>query len=173
MQRDTPDGSQTSAGSQWQGLARRWEGLVCEAANHRGFSGCVQPPPFRPRWVWELPWMEWNWSLHPGGVRAGGSALRSLETIEEMRQWTLEMVLGIDVHPSQRSSGRCHYLLTQEHIYSAWRGERAAKATSGPPSVPKKPAHPGHVAEHSTGASDVQQDHHYQIVWGQAETCGT
>lgn len=86
MQRDAPDGSQTSAGSQWQGLAIRWEGLVHGAANHRGFSGRVQPPPFRPLWVWELPWMEWNWSLHPGGVRAGGSALRSLKAIEEMRQ---------------------------------------------------------------------------------------
>lgn len=76
--------------------------------------------------------MEWNWSLHPGGVKAGGSALKSLEAFKEMRQWTLQLVLGIDVHPSQRSSGCCHYLLTQEHICSARREERAAKATSGP-----------------------------------------
>lgn len=131
MQRDAPDGSQTSAGSWWQGLAVRWGGLVPEAASHRGFSGCVQPPPFRPRWVWELPWMEWNWSLLLGEVRAGGSALSPLEALEEVRQWTLQMVLGIAAHPSQRSSGCCHCLLTQEHIYSAWREERAAKATSG------------------------------------------
>lgn len=79
MRRDALMGAKTSAGSWWQGLAVRWEGLVREAANHRGFSGCVQLPPLRPCWVWELPWMEWNWSLHPGWVRAGGSALRSLE----------------------------------------------------------------------------------------------
>lgn len=60
-----------------------------------------------------------------------GSALRSLEILKEVRQWTLQMILEIDVHPSQRSSGCCHCLLTQEHICSAWRGERAAKATSG------------------------------------------
>lgn len=84
MQRDALMGAKTSAGSWWQGLAVRWEGLVREAANHRGFSGCVQLPPLRPRWVWELPWMEWNWSLHPGWVRAGGSALRSLEA---SRRW--------------------------------------------------------------------------------------
>lgn len=146
----------------------RWGGLGREAANHRGFSGCVQPPPCRPRWVWELPWMEWNWSLHPGGVRAGGSALRSLEALKEVRQWMLQVILGIAVHPSQRSSECCHCLLTQEHICSAWREERAAKAMSGPPQSCSG------TQTHSTALEPgVQQNYHYQIVWGQAATCGT
>lgn len=101
---------------------------VREAADHRGFSGCVQPGLGAAN-------LDGLKLVPTPGLGPVDVLESSLEALAEPRQWTPQEVLGTngtDVHLSQRSGGGFHRLLTQEKMCSVQGEERAAKAMSGP-----------------------------------------
>lgn len=86
-------------------------------------------------------------------------------SLEEMGQWTPQMVLA--VLPLPPNPGK--RLLCLEGGKGSKSNIRTSSVLQG---HLNKQLTPGTWQSTAPGP-DVQQDHHYQIVWGQAATCGT